>query len=107
MYRVTTPTHTYTLPMETSTLSVIQVTYKQGKNKIIWHYKGGTAPPGMELDGSDVIIHLTQLETKALSAPMPCKSQVRVLTTGGKAYASQTFTVSVCEVLDEEVLGDA
>ena len=106
MYRVTTPTHTYTLPMDTSTLAEIQVTYKQGDVSLVKHYQDGALPEGMTLDGPDVVIDLTQEETKAFAAPMPVRSQVRVLTASGKSYASQVFTVSVSEVLNEEVLHD-
>lgn len=101
-YRVTTPTHTYNLPMDTSTLSVIQVTYKQGAVSIVKQYQG-SLPRGMSLDGKKVIITLTQQETKEFKA-VPVKSQVRVLTNVGKALASQKFTINVEDVLNEEVL---
>ena len=107
MYRVTTPTHTYTLPMETSTLSEIQVTYQQGGVSLIKHYQDGVTPAGMTIDGKVVQIRLTQEETKAFAAVTPVSSQVRVLTLSGDAYASQMFSISVGEVLNEEVLVDA
>ena len=106
MYRVTTPTHTYTLPMDTATLSEIQVTYKQGSVSLVKHYQDGVAPPGMTVDEDKVMIRLTQEETKAFAAPTPVRSQVRVLTDDGSAYASQQFSIAVGEVLNEEVLVD-
>lgn len=50
MYRATTPTHTFTLPIETSTCSEILVSYKQGSVTINKHYQDSTLPEGMSLD---------------------------------------------------------
>lgn len=104
MYRVTTPTHTFTLPLDTSTLKEIQVSYKQGNLKLIKHYQDGTLPPGMTLDDKKVIIRLTQEETKQFDADYAVVSQVRVLTNDDDAFASQYFQVDVENVLNEEVL---
>lgn len=40
MYRATTPTHTFTLPMDTSNCLEILVTYKQGNVQLDKHYQG-------------------------------------------------------------------
>lgn len=103
MYRVTTPTHTFTLPLDTSECNAIQITYKQGANILTKEYNDGVLPPGMTLDDKDVIINLTQAETKAFSVGT-VDVQVRALTNGGKAYASQHFNVSVNRVNNEEIL---
>ena len=114
MYRITTPTHTYTLPMTTSSLKEIVVTYKQtlipkidlpsASVTITKHYQDGTLPSGMTLDDKKVIIRLTQEETKQFDAKFPIVSQVRVLTNDDDSYASQYFQVDVENVLNEEVL---
>ena len=106
MYRVTTPTHTFTLPIQTATCKEIQVTYKQGETTILKHYQNATLPSGMTLDGKNVIIKLTQEETKAFNARFGVVAQVRVLTNDDDAFASQIFTVSVNDVLNEEILAD-
>ena len=103
MYRVTTPTHTFTLPIDTSECAAIQVTYKQGKTTLIKEYKDGTLPSGMTLDEKDVVINLTQAETKGFSVGT-VDVQVRALTNGGRAYASQHFNVSVNRVNNEDIL---
>lgn len=103
MYRVTTPTHTFTLPIDTSECAAIQVTYKQGTKTLIKEYKDGALPSGMSFDEKDVIINLTQAETKAFSVGT-VDVQVRALTNGGKAYASQHFNVSVNRVNNEDIL---
>lgn len=106
MYRVTTPIHTFTLPIDTATCKEIQVTYKQNKNELIKHYQGGVIPAGMTLNGKDVIIKLTQEESKAFTTGYGVNAQIRVLTTDNEVYASQIFTVVVEDVLNEEILAD-
>ena len=103
MYRVTTPTHTFTLPESTNSYSVIQIAYRQKAVDLVKQYEDGTAPSGMELDGNDVIITLTQEETKQF-APGSAKVQVRALTTQGEALASKIFTIYIDDVINEEVL---
>ena len=106
MYRVTTPTHTFTLPIDTATCSEILVTYKQKKLKLDKHYENGTTPPGMTLDGNKVVIRLTQEETKRFNADEVAGVQVRVLTLAGDVFASQKFAVFIKDVLNEEILTD-
>ena len=105
MYKVTTPTHTFTLPIDADSYAEIQITYKQKKVILVKHYQDGILPEGMSLDGKDVIIHFTQEETKQFTAGTDVEAQVRVLTEGGDVYASQGFQVSVLPVLNEEILG--
>lgn len=106
MYRVTTPTHTFTLPIQTSSCKEVQVTYKQNDNQLIFHYQNGTVPEGMTLNGSNVIIKLTQEQTKAFNPKVSVLAQVRVLTSDDNAYASQIFSIKVNDVLSEEILSN-
>ena len=106
MYRVTTPTHTFTLPIETSTCKEILVTYEQGNETLEFHYEDNTLPDGMTLVNKDVMIRLTQEQTKAFSAKKPIVVQIRVLTSDDEAFASQIFKVFVNDVLNDEVLAD-
>lgn len=106
MYRVTTPTYTFTLPIQTSACKEIQATFKQGKIDLEKHYENSTLPSGMTLNGKDVTIHLTQEETKAFDADHIVEAQIRVLTNEDEAYASQMFSVHVNDVLNEEILAD-
>lgn len=103
MYRVTTPTHTYTLPIETSNCKEILVSYKQNNVLLEKHYQDGTLPSGMTLNGNDVIVNLTQAETKAFKNGK-IDVQVRVLTNANKAFASQMFTITHKDVINEEIL---
>ena len=103
MYRVTTPTHTYTLPIETSSCKEILVSYKQKNLLLEKHYQDGTLPSGMTFNGNDVIVNLTQAETKAFDNGK-IDAQVRVLTNANKAFASQIFTITHKDVINEEIL---
>ena len=102
MYRVTTPTHTFTLPMDPADCQEIQVSYKQGNVELVKHYQDNTFPPGMSIDGNNVVITLTQQETAQFQKGRAF-AQIRVLM-GGKVMASQKMSVSVFDVINEEIL---
>ena len=104
MYRVTTPTHTFTLPIQTSTCKEIQVTYRQGDYSLIKHYRDEVLPEGMILDGKNVSVHLTQQETKQFCRKSQASVQVRVLTNDDNALASQKFKITINDVLSEDIL---
>ena len=106
MYRVTTPYWTFTLPIQTATCKEVMVSIKQGETVLTKHYENGTMPSGMSFDGKQVIVKLTQEETKAFNPRFSVYTQVRVLTNDDDAYASQIFTVKVNDVLNEEILAD-
>ena len=103
MYRVTTPTHTFTLPQDTSDYTEIQVSYQQGTTKLVKHYQDGTLPDGMTLDGNVVKIRLSQAETKAF-AKGNVEAQVRTLNASGDAFASKIFELYVNPVISEDIL---
>ena len=103
MYRVTTPTHTFKLPFDTSNCSVILLDYKQDRTRLTKKYENGVTPSGMTLDDEYVIQVLTQEETKGFKKGT-ASIQIRVLTNNGSAYASKWFTVGVNDVINEEVL---
>lgn len=103
MYRYTTPTHTFTMPADTSSYSVISVAYKQDGYVLKKKYVSGEdLPDGMALNGNAIIINLTQEETSKFHIGS-ASVQVRALTPGGKATASVQFPIQVYGVIDEEV----
>ena len=104
MYRATTPPYTYTLPIETSTCKEILVTFKQGCTVINKHYQDGVLPPGMTLNGKHVYVELTQEETLKFNEGKSALTQIRVLTSADKAYASKKFGIQIKDVLNEEIL---
>lgn len=106
MYRVTTPYLTFTLPIQTSTCKEVLVTIKQNETTLTKHYENSTMPSGMSFDGKNVIVKLTQEETKAFNPKVSALTQIRVLTNADDAYASQVFSLKVSDVLNEEILAD-
>lgn len=104
MRRFTTPRHTYTLPMNTSDLSVIKVTYKQRDVKVYRLYRTGTIPEGISTDGTKVRVLLTEEETGKFKAFDTAESQIRALGNDGLVYGSQTFSINIKPSLDDEVL---
>lgn len=103
MYRATTPTHTFKLPIETNTCSEILVSYKQKDFALDKHYQDSTLPDGMTLDGKNVIIVLTQEEANQFKEGR-ASVQIRVLTNAGAVMASQVFKLFVADVINEEIL---
>lgn len=104
MFRATTATHTFVLPIQTSTCAEILLTYKQcGKELINKHYENGTLPEGMTLHKNEVIQELTQEETNLFDKGI-VEAQIRVLTNKGKAHSSQVFYIKWNEVLNDTVL---
>lgn len=103
MYRVTTPTHTFIMPIDTSECSVIQITYKQGCIELIKEYSNGILPSGMTLDEDSVIIKLTQEETRQFLKGT-VDVQLRALVGSRDAYASDHFKIGVQEVNNQDIL---
>ena len=97
-------TDNYALPETAASYAEIQITYRQNSSSLIKHYQNGTLPPGMSFDDKNVIVRLTQDETKKFMPAVPVSVQVRVLTNGGDAYASDVFKCSIKDVLNDEVL---
>lgn len=97
MYRVTTPTHTFNFPFETSLIDKLILTYKQNGKTIIEKTEAD-----VEMDGTKVSVTFTQQETALFKADI-AKVQMRVKS-GEKVMASNILTVNVNEVLNKEVL---
>lgn len=99
MRRLTTPEHKFTLQIDPSVISKIRITYAQ--NNAIILTKEDDA---VSLDGNIARVKLTQEETKKFTADKEVEIQVRVLTLGNDALASDIIKVDVKKVLDDEVI---
>ena len=97
MYRVTTPTHTFNLPFDTSLIDKLILTYKQNGKTVIEKTEADVT-----MDGTTVSVTFTQKETALFKADV-AKVQMRVKT-GEKVMASNILTVNVHEVLNKEEL---
>lgn len=100
MIRGTTPTHTFVLPFDSTTVDKIKITYSQLDKEILTKTN-----KDVTFDGDNVIVTLSQAETFRFSEKNGAVSiQVRVVTTGGDALASKIMSVGVGKCLDKEVL---
>jgi hypothetical protein len=100
MIRATTPTHTFELPFDYEQfVSKILITYKQGKDIILEKTEND-----ISFSGNTVSFELTQEETNLFNGEMIVDIQVRVLTKGGEALASETWHKTVNDVLNDKVL---
>lgn len=99
MRRGTTPTHTFDIGMDTAELAQLVVTYCQGDKTVLEKRLADC-----KLDGTTVIVELTQEETLLFRASREVQIQMRVLTNTGNALASDIISKSVDDVLNSEVL---
>lgn len=99
MRRLTTPEHKFTLQIDPSVISKVRITYAQN-NAIVLNKEGDA----VSIDGNIARVKLTQEETKKFVADKEVEIQVRVLTLGNDALASDIIKVDVKKVLDDEVM---
>ena len=95
----TTPTHTFSLPFNTGIISKIKVTYAQN-GRVILEKKDKQCV----LDGNTVSLKLTQEDTFLFEYGKNVEIQMRILTMGGDALASNIRVISADKCLDNEVL---
>lgn len=99
MFRGSTPTHTFHLPVDTSTLKMIRITYKQLSRTVLEKTEAD-----VEKDGATVTLTLTQEETLKFHNSGPVLVQLKVLTDLDTVLHSPIFQVSAEEALNTEVL---
>ena len=93
MYRGTTPTFTFTLPIECETITKLSVAFKQG-GKLL--FERGLPDVTMSCT-------LTEEETLQLRGDTELQIQLRV-GVGSARMASQVFRVPVSQILKDGVL---
>ena len=98
MYRLTTPTLVFNLPIETDTLKAVYVTVKQDS------YIVEKAISDCTLDEKTLKVSLTQEETEPFEAGKNLEIQLRVKDQNGNAYASRVFCLPCEAVLKDEVI---
>ena len=102
IYKGTTPTHSFKLPVSKEAVDEVRVTYAQGAKVVLVKNTGNCS-----VTDDVVSVTLTQEETFLFKANVEVSIQVRVLTTDGHAFSSDTVSVGVYKCLDGEVLVDA
>lgn len=111
MFRATTPKHTFIFDVDPdATFKEILVTYAQNGQVILNKRKEDmTFSSGTDVDGNEIwmaVVQLTQTETNLFKTKNGPKVsvQLRVLTTDDEAFAFDKMTVSLQDVLNDEVL---
>lgn len=99
MIRGTTPTLTFALPMDTSTLKEIYVTIAQDDETVIERAK-----EEMTCEGKTATLKLTQEETLKLDAHRRAEIQIRVLTEDDAALVSDIYREDVGKILKDGVI---
>ena len=100
MYRGTTPTLTFRLPIDTGSITVLSIAVAQGRQ-----VKIEKTLSDVHLDGNVISCTLTEDETLSLTAgaSVEAKIQLRV-GVGEQRMASQIFTVPVKRILRDGAL---
>lgn len=103
MIRATTPKHIFVFDTDINPASYsrILITYSQN-NKIIMEKE----KDDLTIENNTVWFRMTQEDTNRFRAGNDCpvQVQVRVLTVAGEALASEKRTLTVQDVLNDEVL---
>lgn len=99
--RVTTPTHTFTLPSTMGTLTDFYVTYQQN-GRIILEKRMGDE--GVDLTGRVITVNLTQEDTAKFSDNVKAVVKVKVKTQTGKVMDSQFITITTLQTLHKEAM---
>ena len=103
MIRLTTPTHSFSVPFDPEDMREILLTYTQNGRFVLERRKAELSF-GSDEQGHTVYHRLTQEETGRFRAGEPVRIQLRALTGAGDALASDPVTVQVEDVLNDEVL---
>lgn len=99
MRRASTPKHTFTLPFETDQIKSLLLSYAQNDKELLSKRKEDCS-----LNGKEVVVRLTQEETKLFYEDLPVEIQMRVLTVAGDSIPSKVYEIPCEKVLNDEVL---
>ena len=99
MIQGTTPTHKFNIPIDASTIKSVRITYAQQGNVLLTKETADC-----RIDGNIVELKLTQEETLLFNEFSSVQIQMRILTIGGDALASELMRVPCGAILDKEVL---
>ena len=99
MRRGTTPIHYFEIPFEKAIIKTVKIIYSQNNKTVLC--KNTT---DCEIEDGKISVRLTQEETLLFSCKAVVNVQVRILTKGGDALASDIIKVAAFECLDDGVL---
>lgn len=99
MFKGTTPTHTFEIPMDTSLIKEVKITYSQKDKEILVKRTGDCT-----IEAGIISTRLSQEDTFLFASNSFVTIQIRILTSGGDALACEPIIASVAKCLDDEVL---
>ena len=99
MFKGTTPTHTFNIPIDTSLIKEVKITYSQ-KDKEILVKRTNDCTIGK----GAITTRLSQEDTFLFESNNIVTIQLRVLTLGGDAMIAEPIMIAVGKCLDYEVL---
>ena len=94
-----TPTHTFTIPFEASSVQKIRVSYGQNDKELVCKTERDCI-----LNGDQVHCTLTQNDTLKFSYTKPLQIQLKVKLDTGKVFLSDLVTCDVEYALCKEIL---
>ncbi len=99
MFKGTTPTHRFNVPIDTSIIKEIKITYSQrDKEILVKRTEDCTISEGL------ITTKLSQEDTFRFEGNMIVTIQMRILTLGGDALIAEPIMMAVGKCLDDEVL---
>lgn len=99
MIRGTTPTHTFRLSIETSSIIEVRITYVQLGKTVI-----EKTEEDVRMGEKSISLTLTQEESLEFRAGSEVEVQLKVLTNVGTVLASPVISLNVDKILNTEVL---
>lgn len=99
MFKGTTPTHTFNIPLEASSIKTVKITYVQRDKEVLVK-----RTEDCTIEDGKIKTKLTQEDTFKFEHNTIVTIQLRVLTTDGDALASDLIMTSAGKCLDDEVL---
>ena len=99
MYRGTTPSLIFNLPIDPTTLTQAWITISQNNNVVI-----NKTLAECQIQDTSIICSLSQQDTLLLQKRIDAQVQLRVLTEGGDALASPIYSVKVQDILKDGVI---
>lgn len=99
MFKGTTPTHMFNVPIDTSIIKEVKITYSQrDKEVLVKRTEDCTISEGL------ITTRLSQEDTFLFEGNMIVTIQMRILTRGGDALIAEPIMMAVGKCLDDEVL---
>ena len=95
----TTPTHLFTVPMDTKEISSVEITYCQNEKVILQKFT-----KDCKLQGREISVTLSQMDTFKFDKNENVEIQIRFKDEGGTVYSGDIHTVSCYRCLSNRII---